>query len=53
VSRPEPLTDKEKKDSAAKKVSVEEKDFAAARRRQLRRKIKVDTLTAAFFGVKR
>jgi hypothetical protein len=34
-------------------VSVEEKDFAAARRRQLRRKIKVDNLTAAFFGVKR
>jgi hypothetical protein len=53
VERPEPLTDKEKKESAAKKVSVEEKDFAAARRRQLRRKIKVDVLTAAFFGVKR
>jgi hypothetical protein len=53
VERPEPLTDKEKKESAAKKVSVEEKDFAATRRRQLRRKIKVDVLTAAFFGVKK
>ena len=45
-----PLTDKERR--ARVKVSVEERDFASARRRQLRRKIKVDPLTAAFFGVR-
>jgi hypothetical protein len=32
------------------KVSVEDRDFENARRRQLRRKIKIDPLTAAFFG---
>lgn len=44
------LTDKERKARAKAKVSVEERDFASARRRQLRRKIKIDPLTAAFFG---
>lgn len=47
------LTDKERKARAKAKVSVEDRDFKSARRRQLRRKVKVDPLTAAFFGVKR
>jgi hypothetical protein len=44
------LTDKERKARAKVKVSVEDRDFENARRRQLRRKIKIDPLTAAFFG---
>lgn len=48
--RPVKLTDKERKARSKVKLSVEERDFANARRRQLRRKIKVDPLTAAFFG---
>ena len=44
------LTFKERRLRSRAKVSVEERDFASARRRQLRRKIKVDPLTAAFFG---
>lgn len=44
------LTDKERKARAKVKVSVEDRDFEKARRRQLRRKIKIDPLTAAFFG---
>jgi len=47
-----PLTDKERRARVKVKVSVEERDFASARRRQLRRKIKIDPLSAAFFGVK-
>jgi hypothetical protein len=50
--RPVKLTDKERKARSKAKLSVEERDFASARRRQLRRKIKVDPLTAAFFGVR-
>lgn len=48
--KPVKLTDKERKARSKTKLSVEERDFASARRRQLRRKIKVDPLTAAFFG---
>ena len=48
--KPVKLTDKERKARSKVKLSVEERDFASARRRQLRRKIKVDPLTAAFFG---
>jgi len=44
------LTDKERKARSKGKVSVEDRDFEKARRRQLRRKIKIDPLTAAFFG---
>lgn len=44
------LTDKERKARVKGKVSVEDRDFENARRRQLRRKIKIDPLTAAFFG---
>ena len=44
------LTDKERKARVKVKVSVEDRDFENARRRQLRRKIKIDPLTAAFFG---
>ncbi len=44
------LTFKERRLRSRAKVSVEERDFASARRRQLRRKIKIDPLTAAFFG---
>lgn len=53
AERPAPMNNKERKLSSAKNISVEERDFANARRRQLRRRIKVDPLTAAFFGVKR
>lgn len=45
-----PLTDRERKARGKIGMTVEERDFANARRRQLRRKIKVDPLTAAFFG---
>ncbi len=44
------LTFKERRLRSRAKVSVEERDFASARRRQLRRKIKIDPLSAAFFG---
>ena len=44
------LTFKERRLRSKAKVSVEERDFASARRRQLRRKIKIDPLSAAFFG---
>ena len=44
------LTFKERRIRSKAKVSVEERDFASARRRQLRRKIKIDPLSAAFFG---
>jgi hypothetical protein len=40
----------ERKARVKVKVSVEDRDFENARRRQLRRKIKIDPLTAAFFG---
>jgi len=53
AEKPAPMNNKERKASSAKKLSVEDRDFAAARRRQLRRKVKVDALTAAFFGVKK
>ena len=53
VPMPAPLTVKERKQQMMERMSVEDKDFKAARRRQLRRKIKIDPLTAAFFGVKR
>lgn len=36
-----------------KKMSADDKDFLNARRRQRGRKIKIDPLTAAFFGVNR
>jgi hypothetical protein len=36
-----------------KRMSADDKDFLKARRRQRRRTIKIDPLTAAFFGVKR
>lgn len=51
--RPPAYTNAEKMRIYRASIGVEEKDFKAARRRQLRRKIKVDPLTAAFFGVKR
>ena len=35
------------------KMAVEDKDFLLAKRRQRSRTIKVDPLTAAFFGVKK
>lgn len=50
VDKPAPLTALEKVRMYRARVSVEERDFAMARRRQLRRKLKVDPLTAAFFG---
>ncbi len=36
-----------------KRMSADDKDFLKARRRQRRRTIKIDPLTAAFFGVKK
>jgi hypothetical protein len=36
-----------------KRMSADDKDFLKARRRQRSRTIKIDPLTAAFFGVKR
>jgi hypothetical protein len=50
---PPPLTAEERMALSRGKKSVEEMDFERARRRQLRRKVKRDKLTAAFFGVKR
>ena len=36
-----------------KRMSADDKDFLKARRRQRSRTIKIDPLTAAFFGVKK
>jgi len=44
-------TDAQRKQASRSKRDVATKDFAAARRRQQRRTIKVDPLISAFFGV--
>lgn len=46
-------SDAERKRISRANMSVEERDFRAARRRQQRRTIKVDPLISAFFGVKK
>jgi len=48
--RPLPFTATERKRKMRHKMSADDKDFLNARRRQRGRKIKIDPLTAAFFG---
>lgn len=47
---PEPMSANERLVAWRAKMSVEDRDFLAARRRQRRRKVVIDPLTAAFFG---
>jgi hypothetical protein len=46
-------TNAERQRDYRKRMSADDKDFLNARRRQRNRKIKIDPLTAAFFGVNR
>jgi len=46
-------TNAERQRDYRKRMSADDRDFLKARRRQRRRTIKIDPLTAAFFGVKR
>jgi hypothetical protein len=48
--KPKPLTVRQRVQRMREKEDVERKAFRLARQRQLRRKIKRDPLTAAFFG---
>jgi len=50
---PPPMPVSQRAAASRARKTVEDLDFERARRRQLRRKIKIDPLTAAFFGVKR
>jgi hypothetical protein len=51
VPKPAPMTQAERGRKLREKEDVEKKAFRLARQRQLRRKIKRDPLTAAFFGL--
>lgn len=48
--KPRPMTSTERVQKMREKEDVEKKAFRLARERQLKRKIKRDPLTAAFFG---
>ena len=48
--KPSPMTNTERVQKMREKEDVEKKAFRLARQRQLKRKIKRDPLTAAFFG---
>ena len=48
--RPLSFTAAERMRKSRRKMSADDKDFLNARRRQRNRKIKIDPLTAAFFG---
>ena len=48
--RPQSFTASERMRKMRHKMSADDKDFLNARRRQRNRKIKIDPLTAAFFG---
>lgn len=48
--KPRPMTNTERVQRMREKEDVEKKAFRLARQRQLRRKIRRDPLTAAFFG---
>ena len=48
--KPRPMTNTERVQKMREKEDVEKKAFRLARERQLKRKIKRDPLTAAFFG---
>ena len=47
---PPPLSADDRKALQASRMTAEQRDFDRARRRQLRRKVKRDALTRAFFG---
>ena len=51
--RPLSFTAAQRMRKSRHKMSADDKDFLNARRRQRNRKIKIDPLTAAFFGVSR
>jgi hypothetical protein len=50
AAKPTPMTSTERVRKMREKEDVERKAFRLARQRQLKRKIKRDPLTAAFFG---
>jgi transcription initiation factor IIE alpha subunit len=50
AKKPRPMTNTERVQKMREKEDVEKKAFRLARERQLKRKIKRDPLTAAFFG---
>jgi hypothetical protein len=50
AKKPRPMTNTERVRKMREKEDVEKKAFRLARQRQLKRKIKRDPLTAAFFG---
>lgn len=50
VKKPKPMTSTQRVQKMREKEDVEKKAFRLARERQLKRKIKRDPLTAAFFG---
>lgn len=50
AKKPRPMTSTERVQKMREKEDVEKKAFRLARERQLKRKIKRDPLTAAFFG---
>jgi hypothetical protein len=50
AKKPRPMTNTERVRKMREKEDVEKKAFRLARERQLKRKIKRDPLTAAFFG---
>ena len=53
AKKPKTMTVSERVRKSRRLRSPEAKDFQQARTNQLRRKIKIDPLTAAFFGVKK
>ena len=50
AEKPEPLSNKARVKKCRERESIEEKEFRLARQRQLKRKVKRDPLTAAFYG---
>lgn len=50
AAKPKPMTSTQRVQKLREKEDVEKKAFRLARERQLKRKIKRDPLTAAFFG---
>jgi len=50
AEKPEPLSTRARVKKYRERESIDEKEFRLARQRQLKRKVKRDPLTAAFFG---
>lgn len=50
AEKPEPLSTRARVKKCRERESIDEKEFRLARQRQLKRKVKRDPLTAAFYG---